>query len=119
MVAGWIDLFKRHFIRRNEFVSADARRLSADPRNYEMLKPATSPSIGVRAPERVAMSPDSFSTTQMPPNGDHKIDFLGREAKYQSPSTSFSSPRPPSANGGGRDRGATFSSLGYPKEIKE
>lgn len=120
MVLGWIDLIKRRIARRHEFVSADARRLSNDPRTYEMLNPITSPKTGIRSPEPVAMSPSSHSARQMSPYADQKIDYFGREAKYSSPSTSFSSPRPPSANAGwGRDRTTTFSSLGFPKEVKE
>ncbi|KAF7509533.1 hypothetical protein GJ744_007933 [Endocarpon pusillum] len=119
MVLGWIDLFKRRFSRQHEFVSADARRLSSDPRTYEMLNSVTSPQTAVKTPERAAMSPNSLSVTQMSPGIDQKIDYFGREARYQSPATSFSSPRPPSAGGWTRDRTTTFSSLGSPKELKE
>jgi 7 transmembrane receptor (Secretin family) len=121
MVLGWVDLVKRHFTRHHEFVSADARRLSSDkPRPYEMLNSVTSPQPGIQSPEPVAMSPKSLSVTQMSPYVDQKSDYFGREAQYTSPSTSFSSPRPPSATSGwGRDRGPTFSSLGFPKELKE
>jgi hypothetical protein len=120
MVLGWVDLVKRRITRRHEFVSADALVLSDDPRNYEMLNSITSQQPNIRSPAPVAMSPNSVFVSQASPYVDQKTDYFGREAKYQSPSTSFSSPRPPSANGGwGRDRVATFSSLGFPKEVKE
>jgi hypothetical protein len=120
MVLGWIDLFKRRFTRPNEFVSADARRLSNDPRNYEMLNSITSPQPGIKSPEPVAMSPGALEVSQKSPYGDHKIDYFGREAQYTSPSTSFSSPRPPSSHGQwGRDRTATFSSMGVSQEVKD
>ncbi len=120
MVLGWIDLIKRRVASRHEFVSADARRLSNDPRTYEMLNPTTSPQTGIRSPEPAAKSPSSLSIGQMSPYVDQKTDYLGREAKYSTPVTSFSSPRPPSANAGwGRDRGVTFSSMGFEKELTE
>jgi hypothetical protein len=120
MVLGWVDLVKRRFAPRHEFVSADARRLSNDTRSYEMLNSINSPQSGVKSPEPVAMSPNSLSISQMSPHADQKTDYFGREAKYTSPVTSFSSPRPPSASGGwSRDRGATFSSMGFPKEVRE
>ena len=37
MFHGWKDLIQRRLMHKNEFVSADARRFSADPRTYEML----------------------------------------------------------------------------------
>jgi hypothetical protein len=120
MVLGWTDLVKRRFVRRHEFVSADARRLSNDPRTYEMLNPLTSPQTAIKSPDPVTIRPSPHSISQASPYVDQKTDYFGREAKYSSPATSFSTPRPPSANSGwGRDRGATFSSLGFPQEVKE
>ena len=120
MVRGWIDLIKRWKSRHHEFVSADAQKLSDESRAYELLDSAKSPQNSLRSPEPVATSPNSLSISQMSPYVDQKIDYFGREAKYTSPSTSFSSPRPPSANGvWGQDRMTTFSSLGYPQEVKE
>jgi hypothetical protein len=117
MVQGWIDLVKKHVAPKHEFVSADARRLSSDPRTYEMLNSVTSPQAGIKPPEAVARSPTSPSVAQLSPYNDQKIDYFGRDARYQSPATSFSSPRPPSAGGWTRDRGATFSAIGFPKEV--
>jgi hypothetical protein len=43
MVLGWVDLFKRKLLKKSEFVSADARRFSNDPRTYEMLSGKANP----------------------------------------------------------------------------
>ena len=184
MVLGWIDLFKRHFMRPHEFVSADAKRISLTAQHagtsspysashitkYDVLALA-SPQIHseVASPQPALTSPPGSRAGRSPLPSGHagtnsmeKTDYFGREAKYTSPVTSFSSPRPPSANaaygsvthdrthsfthrswsltaagtGGpmglgtgsgpgpawgspGRDRTATFSSLGVPKEVKE
>lgn len=119
MVLGWIDLINRRISRHHEFVSADAQKLSSEPRTYELLDSAKSPQDSLRSPEPVARSPSSVSTSQMSPYIDQKIDYFGREAKYTTPSTSFSSPRPPSANGvWGRDKMATFSSFRYSQDAK-
>lgn len=120
MILGWIDLAKRHLAGRNEFVSADARNLASNPRAYEMLNSVTSPQPSIKSPEPVAMSPGSLLTSRVSPSVEGKTDYFGRYGNYTSPVMSFSSPRPPSASGPlGRDRTATFSSMGYPKEIKE
>jgi len=79
MVLGWIDLFKRRWVYRHEFVSADARRLSNDPR----------PAV---------MSPLSSHSTPISPDTDAKNDYFGRTTRaYLSPAQSFSTPRPPSS----------------------
>ena len=94
MVLAWVDIFRRPFdSSKHDFVSADARQIS-DPRTYEML---TSPPQAVFSPEKktpdplirhVGSDPRAFSPSS-------QTDYFGGEAKYYSPSFSFSSPYPP------------------------
>jgi len=95
MVLGWIDLFKRRWVYRHEFVSADARRLSNDPRTYEMLSSTLQPNL--KSPDAAVMSPLSSHSTPFSPDADSKNDYFGRTTRaYLSPAQSFSTPRPPS-----------------------
>jgi hypothetical protein len=96
MVLGWIDLFKRRWVYRHEFVSADARRLSNDPRTYEML--SSTPQPNLKSPGAAVMSPLSSHSTPISPDTDAKNDYFGRTTRaYLSPAQSFSTPRPPSS----------------------
>lgn len=128
MVLGWIDLVQRRLSRHNEFVSADAKSMSTDPRHYEILTPTignlgtttTITSLANRAssPQAAATSPGSLRATSPTYGGDQKTDHPGREAKYVSPSNSFSTPRLPNAIGNrGRDKTATFSSIERSTEV--
>lgn len=101
MVLGWIDLFKRRLGRSNEFVSSDARRLSNDPRTYEMLR--TTPQPQLKTPDLAVISPGSTNTDGFSPQSGKAGDYFGREAKYRNPPSSFSTPRPTSSSQGGRD----------------
>lgn len=95
MITGWIDILRKRFTRSREFVSVDARRFSNDPRTYEMLgaKPqATIP----KSPDPLLSSPAGSSSVTFSPIA--KTEYYGAEAKYASPTLSFSSPRPPSAS---------------------
>ncbi|RDW84990.1 hypothetical protein BP6252_02580 [Coleophoma cylindrospora] len=94
MFTGWYDLAKSRVSTNKEFVSADAHGLNfnKDPASYEML-----------ASERNGKVADSFGTsttvTPLSPaakSGRETPDYFGREARYKSPSRSFSSPNPPS-----------------------
>jgi len=98
MIIGWIDLIKTKLIQRHEFVSADARRLSNDPRTYEMLSSRNPPSLNVKSPDRVVVSPST--TPFSPPSAeDQKADYFGKAARaYVSPVQSYSAPRPPSVS---------------------
>ena len=99
MVLGWIDLVKRRLVHRHEFVSADARRLSNDPRTYEMLDSTTTPQPNLKTPEAVVRSPDPLRSTPYSPDSDSKADYFSRGSKvYLSPVSSFSTPRPPSSS---------------------
>ncbi|KIX02751.1 uncharacterized protein Z518_08693 [Rhinocladiella mackenziei CBS 650.93] len=83
------------FRRNNEFVSADARRLSNDPRTYEMLS-GTAPQLNIKSPDRVLTSPNprpAFS-----PGPDSKQDYFGSARAYVNPVSSYSYPRVPSQN---------------------
>lgn len=96
MFVGWYDLIKNKLRPNKDFVSADAHvsDFNKDPRSYEML-----------ASERNDKAPNAYSasttvTPVSPPaakSGRETPDYFGREARYKSPSRSFSSPKPPSA----------------------
>ncbi|KFY76837.1 hypothetical protein V499_03615 [Pseudogymnoascus sp. VKM F-103] len=101
MFTGWYYLAKPEAKPSVEFISADsARAYSKDPRTYEML---ASNGRDVDNPLR----PDLSVTTLTPAvisltgrSGRQMPDYFSCEAKYQSPTHSFSSLRPPP---GGRD----------------
>ncbi len=93
MLHGWLELFRTKFGRKkNEFVSADARHLSNDPRTYEMLS-GTGTQLNIRTPDRV-LSPNPREG--MSPGPDLKQDYLGTARAYVNPVSSYSYPRPPS-----------------------
>ena len=92
MFTGWLDLVRKKVVKRNnEFVSVDVGRLK-DPGSYEMLgrnadktpEPTFSP-----------VTPLSPSAHVPPKSGRETPDYFGREARYKSPSRSFSSPKAP------------------------
>jgi hypothetical protein len=92
MFIGWYELVRGKVKPNTEFVSADVGRFK-DPGSYEMLgrdngktpEPVSSP---------VAITPLSPS---VPKTGRETPDYFGREARYKSPSRSFSAPKPPPA----------------------
>lgn len=73
-----------------EFVSVDAARapVPRDLRSYEILSSGKN---------TVSKTPDVVLSDISPvaTNGWSKPDYFGREAKYQNPTHSFSSPKPP------------------------
>lgn len=95
MFTGWYDLVRSKVKPNGEFVSADAAKAySKDPRSYEMLTSS--------GRDRHSSKPDvpltPLSPAVNPPigrSGRETPDYFGREAKYQNPTHSFSSPRPP------------------------
>ncbi|EXJ88244.1 hypothetical protein A1O1_05174 [Capronia coronata CBS 617.96] len=93
MAHGWMEFFRTKVRRQNEFVSADARRLSIDPRTYEMLS-GTGPQLNIQTPDRVLTSPQSQSIFS--PEPDSKQDRFSPARAYVNPQTSYSYPRPPS-----------------------
>jgi hypothetical protein len=97
MFTGWWDLVKSKVKPNREFVSADAARSysSKDPRTYEMLgSPGRDRDFALKADMPLTpLSPAAQPTYSK--SGRETPDYFGREAKYQNPSHSFSSPRPP------------------------
>ena len=124
MVPAWGKLFKRTFTRSHDFVSVDARRYSADPRTYEMLASpsitsppaAKTPGLDIKSLDANMETSSSFSpdfsqrgnqdyTSKLSPPSEQ--DYFGSgykpqnpEARYLTPSLSFSTPRAPSAGRG-------------------
>jgi hypothetical protein len=90
MTHGWIEFFRTKLFRKNEFVSADARRLSNDPRTYEMLNGATQ-QLNIQPPDRALTDP----RTRDYETGDVKLDPYTTARAYVTPVQSFSGPRPP------------------------
>lgn len=122
MISGWYSLLRRPFVGPPDFVSVDARRLSAKPRSYEELhsnpnqtfnsrtyemlpsppKPTFSPIIQGPNPQFTPSS-EADATSSSPPAAH--TGYFGTEAKYSTPTYSFSNPRPPITLGGGQAQG--------------
>jgi len=68
MVLGWRDLIRTKLMKhRHEFVSADARRFSNDPRTYEMLDSAKStPALNLSSPDPVLSPPPTHPLRSSP-----------------------------------------------------
>lgn len=101
MISGWVQLFKSPF-RANgqEFISADASKpYSKDPRSYEMLACGRNGLSDSKA--EVPLTPLSPAAYHQGTRSGNETPqgYFGREARYQNPSHSFSSPKPPN----GRD----------------
>lgn len=80
MILGWRDMLKSKILRtRHEFVSADARRFSNDPRTYEMLDSTNSAAaLKISSPDRV-LSPGQahpLRSSPMTPEPDFKHEDL-------------------------------------------
>ena len=90
MIHGWAEFCRMKLFRKNEFVSADARRVSVDPRTYEMLSGA-GPRLNIKTPDRALTSPKSkeYGST------DTKQEPYVSARTYVTPISSFSGPRPP------------------------
>ncbi|KAB8299203.1 hypothetical protein EYC80_001299 [Monilinia laxa] len=93
MITGWFEMFKGKIKPNNEFVSADAHAYK-DPRAYEMLSKDRD--------QRDSKTMEAYETpdvlTPVSPvrkSGRETPDYFGREARYKSPSRSFSKPNPP------------------------
>lgn len=94
MVKGWSEFLRLHFSRSHDFVSVDARRLS-DPRNYEMLTSMPNQAHIQKGLDEEDTLTDAHSSKEFSPS-TYSEGYYGRDARYRSPSFSFSSPRPPS-----------------------
>ncbi|KAG9245704.1 G protein-like protein-coupled receptor : GPCR, secretin-like protein [Calycina marina] len=91
MFVGWFELIRGSKSRKNtEFVSVDVGRLK-DPVSYEMLGRNID-----RSPEPTLtqITPLSPSAQYSANSGRETPDYFGREARYKSPSRSFSAPKP-------------------------
>lgn len=97
MVSGWIACLKKPFSRSHDFVSVDARRLSSDPRHYEMILSPPQTAYAVRSPDPLLENDKELPSPLAPSFQTARTDYFGKTAKYTSPSLSFSTPRPPSA----------------------
>lgn len=94
------DFIKQKVLRRDEFVSMDARGNGTHSRaTYEMYgsNPMKSPEPLLSA-SPTDMSSSTFYNPQYSPAKEvDQPSGLARDARYRSPALSFSSPRPPSA----------------------
>lgn len=103
MVTGWIELIRGKVKPDTEFVSADVRTLKIpNAGNYEMLsrdRDNLNANTNSKAQDYsiTPISPLSPAALPTPTNksGRETPDYFGREARYKSPTRSFSSPKPP------------------------
>ena len=94
MFTGWFDMIRHRVKPNNEFVSADVRQYK-DPNTYEMLGRDRDNSDR-KTPEPFMSTPSNLTPlSPVAKNGRGTPDYFGREARYKSPSRSFSSPKPP------------------------
>ncbi len=108
MFTGWYTTVKGWIKPNREFVSADARTFTKDPRSYEVL------ASGGKDANR-AKTPDVLLTPLSPAarTGRETPDYFGREAKYQNPKQSFSSPRAPQGSQRAWNSNATHAPSAY------
>jgi hypothetical protein len=97
MVYGWIGLIRSGLKRSNDFVSVDARRLSAAPHDFEMVTPR--PIYTPKGPDSRITSVSSYGETDiiMEMSPSSRKELYPNEKAYTTPNLSFSAPRPPSA----------------------
>jgi hypothetical protein len=95
MVTGWKDIFSSLFYRTEpDFTSADVHALtksSKSNKSYELLSASKSDTLN-KETMLPAVSPISPLTTAMTREGRQTPDYFGREARYQKPPQSFSTP---------------------------
>lgn len=88
MVTGWIEFFKSKFSKNREFVSLDAKHYQGNPKDYELRK---FEQTDLQSPPHILASPDSVD------HRDGTPDYFQKETNerpYQSPTQSYSTPRP-------------------------
>lgn len=90
MFTGWYELMRNRIKPNKEFVSVDAR-VFKDPRSYEML--ASTRDQGRKTPEPTISQP--ITPLSAIKSGRETPDYFGREARYKSPTRSFSAPKSP------------------------
>ncbi|KAL8714842.1 MAG: hypothetical protein Q9220_001355 [cf. Caloplaca sp. 1 TL-2023] len=104
MIPAWIALIRKRFARTHDFVSVDARRFSGKPLNYEMITSPPQTAYSLKVPEAAVTSPSSTIDGDTigalsPQTRKQRDGYFPRDAKYTSPTMSFSTPRPPSSSG--------------------
>ncbi|KAL9016203.1 MAG: hypothetical protein Q9185_006432 [Variospora sp. 1 TL-2023] len=100
MIPAWVELIRRKTTRSHDFVSVDARRLSAGPHPYEMItSPARTGYATMKVPEAAVTSPSIDGDTIAVLSPENPQEYFPRDARYVSPTMSYSTPRPPSSGG--------------------
>ncbi|KAL8740017.1 MAG: hypothetical protein Q9190_007235 [Brigantiaea leucoxantha] len=103
MISAWMTLIRKRLSGSHDFVSVDARRLSAQPRQYEMITSPPRTASSSKSPDPLVASPsiDGDTIAALSPSDQQKEYFTSttRESRYASPTLSFSTPRPPSSSG--------------------
>jgi hypothetical protein len=107
MVIGWYEMIRGKVSPNNEFVSVDVSRFK-DPGSYEMLG---------RDRDTAGKTPETRVTPSLTPvspavkSGRETPDYFGREARYKSPSRSFSAPKPPPGQSASWDSNLSHATL--------
>ncbi|EKD20727.1 hypothetical protein MBM_01409 [Drepanopeziza brunnea f. sp. 'multigermtubi' MB_m1] len=97
MFVGWYEIIMCKMRPNNEFISADVRAFKVPVSSYEMLSKERD--RGTRKiPEPIKSDPISPLSPQAARGGRETPDYFGREARYKSPSHSFSGPKVPVAH---------------------
>lgn len=98
MATGWVELLSSIFRKSDpEFTSADAHALtksSKSTKSYELLSASKRDTLTKETASPIAtpISPP-VAVARYPTEGRGTPDYFTREARYQKPSQSFSSPR--------------------------
>ncbi|KAL8806689.1 MAG: hypothetical protein Q9182_001217 [Xanthomendoza sp. 2 TL-2023] len=98
MIPGWIELIRKRFAPKHDFVSVDAKRFSTNARPYEMMTSPPHSAYVPKTPETAVTSPstDADTLAALSPQTPKEY-YYTRDAKYVSPTMSFSTPQPPSS----------------------
>ncbi|KAL8723249.1 MAG: hypothetical protein Q9225_000439 [Loekoesia sp. 1 TL-2023] len=98
MIPAWIELIRKRFTRSHDFVSVDAKRVSVDPRHYEMITaPPQTAYATLKIPQAAVTSPSIDGDTIATLSPENQQGPFPRDVKYVSHTMSFSTPRPPSS----------------------
>lgn len=97
MIPAWIELIRKRFARKHDFVSVDAKRFSATGRPYEIITSPPQSAYTPKIPDAAVTSPSLDGDTIAVLSPQSQKDDFTRDAKYVSPTMSFSTPRPPSS----------------------
>jgi hypothetical protein len=100
MMTGWVTWVKRRFSHSHDFVSVDARRISSQPRQYEMILSPPQTAYSAKSPDALMEDYPADKESALPGTPSirpERTEYFGTTAPYSSPALSFSTPRPPSA----------------------